>query len=115
VGSIVQSVTEIRVQLYNLLQNFGCNYTVCNRIMGVIVLSVTELWVQLYSLLQNYGFNYRVCYRTMGISIESVTELWVQEYSLLPNYECKSKNVLQNYWCIFIKIYRITGANTIFF
>ena len=75
-GASMQSVTELWVQVYTPLQNYGCKFTAWYRTMGAIVQSVIE-----------YVCKCTVYYRTMCASIRSVTELWVQVYILVENYE----------------------------
>ena len=97
-GAIVQSVTELWVQVYSPLQNNVCICTVCYRNMGTIIQSVTdrtmgaiiqsgtELWGEVYRLLQNYEYNNTVCYGIMGASLRSCYRITVVYLKVLQNY-----------------------------
>ena len=77
-GATVQSVTEIWVQSYSLLQNYVCNYTVCYRTMGRNIPSVTELGVQEYSMLWNYGCKSKKVLKNYCCIFKNVTEVRVR-------------------------------------
>jgi hypothetical protein len=76
--AIIESVIELWLEVYRLLQNYGYRNTVCYGIMRASIEYVMKLWVQVYDAVTELLLYILKCYRITGASLKWFSRIMVE-------------------------------------